>query len=162
VGTVFRKTFTKPLPARAETFTRKGERLARWKDRKGKTRTAPLTVGKDGTERIMLESPFYVAKYRDGAGIVQTVATGSRDEQAARRVLADLERRAELVKAKVMTAGEDAAARHQGTPFAEHLEAYVGSLEAAGACPEHRKERRRQLRRLAADCGWRTLADLQR
>jgi hypothetical protein len=71
-------------------------------------------------------------------------------------------RRAELIKAKVMTAGEDAAGRHQGTPLAEHVEGYVGSLEAAGACPEHRKERRRQLQRLVVDCGWRTLADLQR
>jgi integrase len=162
MGTVFKKTFTKPLPAGAETFVRKGERLARWKDRRGKTRTALLTVGKNGSERIILESPFYVAKYRDGAGIVQTVTTGCRDEQAARRVLADLERRTELIKAKVMTAGEDAAARHQETRFAEHLEAYIGSLEAAGACHAHRKERRRQLRRLATDCGWRTLADLRR
>jgi len=162
VGTVFKKSFTKPVPTRAETFIRKGKCLARWKDRRGKTRTAPLTMGKGGLERIVLESPFYVAKYRDGEGIVQTVTTGCRDEQAARRVLADLERRAELIKAKVMTAGEDAAARHQSTPFAEHLEAYISSLEAAGACPEHRKERRRQLRRLATDCGWRTLADMQR
>jgi integrase len=162
MGTVFKKTFTKPLPTGAETIVRKGERLARWKDRKGKSRTALLTVGQDGAERVLIESPYYVAKYRDGAGVVQTVATGCRDEQAARQVLADLERRAELVRAGVMTTGEDAAARHQGAPFADHLEAYVGSLEAAGACPEHRQERRRQLRRLAAACAWRTLTDLQR
>lgn len=162
MGTVFKKTVTKSLPAGAEVFTRKGQRFGRWKDRKGKARTAPLTEGKDGSVRIVIESARYVAKYRDGAGIVQTVPTGCRDEQAARRVLADLERRAELVRSGVMTAGEDAAARHQGAPFAEHLEAYMGALEAAGACLEHRKERRRQLRRLAADCGWRTLADLGR
>jgi integrase len=162
VGTVFKKQVTRPLPPGANIFVRKGERFAKWKDRRGKIQTAPLTTGKDGTERILTESPYYVAKYRDGSGHVQVVATGCRDEQAARRVLADLERRAELVRAGVMTAGEDAAAQHQGTPFAEHLEAYIGSLEAAGACPEHRKERLRQLRRLAAECGWRTLAALQR
>jgi integrase len=162
MGTVFKKQVTRPLPAGAELFTRKGERFARWKDQRGKARTAPLTRGKDGSDRIVTESPYYVAKYRDGAGVVQTVATGCRDEQAARRVLADLERRAELVKAKVMTAGEDAVAQHQGTSFADHLEGYIGFLEAAGACPEHRKERRRQLQRLADNCGWRTLADLQR
>jgi hypothetical protein len=50
MGTVYRKTATKPLPEGAETFTRKGNRLARWKDAKGKTRTAPLTTGKDGTD----------------------------------------------------------------------------------------------------------------
>ena len=71
MGTVFKPTLTKPATAGAETFVRKGERFARWKDRKGKTRTAPLTVGKDGSERIVIESPCYVAKYRDGAGVVQ-------------------------------------------------------------------------------------------
>src|SRR6516162_8531676 len=106
MGTVFKKTFTKPLPQGAETFIRKGERFARWKDRRGKTRTAPLTTGNDGSERIVTESPYFVAKYRDGAGVVQTVTTGCRDEQAARQVLADLERRAELVKAGVMTGAE--------------------------------------------------------
>src|SRR4051812_18082675 len=106
MGTVFRKTTTRPLPPGAEIFVRKGEHCARWKDRKGKARTAPLTVGNDGSERIVTESPFYVAKYRDGSGVVQTVSTGCRDETAARQVLADLERRAELVRAGVMTAAE--------------------------------------------------------
>ncbi len=95
--TVFKTTFTKPLPAGAETFIRKGERFARWNDRMSKNRTAPLTIGKDGSQRITLESTFYFARYRDGTGVIQTVPTGYRDETAARRVLADLERRAELV-----------------------------------------------------------------
>src|SRR5437762_3021675 len=103
MGTAFKKTYTKPLPQGAEVFTRKGERRARWKDRKGKTRTAALTTGEDGSERILLESPFYVAQYRDGSGALCVVSTGCRDETAARSVLADLERRAELVKAKVLT-----------------------------------------------------------
>lgn len=95
MGTVSRKAFTKPLPAEAEIILRKGERLARWKDRKGKTKTAPLTTGKDGTERLLLESPCFVAKYREGAGIVHVVPTGCRDETAARQRLADLERQAD-------------------------------------------------------------------
>jgi len=36
MGAVYRKSFTKPLPADAEIITRKGERLARWRDGKGK------------------------------------------------------------------------------------------------------------------------------
>jgi hypothetical protein len=68
MGTVFKKTVTKAVPAGAEKFTRKGERIARWKDRKGKTRTAPLTTGKDGSDRIVIVNPVYVAKWRDGNG----------------------------------------------------------------------------------------------
>jgi hypothetical protein len=93
VATVYRKTFTKPLPSGAETFTRKGEKFARWKDAKGKTRTANVTTGKDGSERLLIEAKTFTAKYRDGSGIVREVATGCRDETAARAVLAELVKR---------------------------------------------------------------------
>jgi hypothetical protein len=56
VGTVFKLTVTKSLPAGAETCTRKGQRFARWKDRNGKTWTVPLTTGKDGSDRLVIES----------------------------------------------------------------------------------------------------------
>ena len=162
MGSVYLKTFTKPLPAGAEIFVRKGERFARWKDRKGKARTAPLTVGKDGSERVTLESPYFVAKYRDGANRVREVATGCRDETAARQVLADLERKAELVRSNVITAAEAAIGDHQAAPLAEHFNAYLTYLQAKGACKEHRSERRRQLRRLAGDCSFAALGDLRR
>ncbi len=42
MATVYRNTFTKPLPDGEEISTRKGERFARWKDGRGKNRTAPL------------------------------------------------------------------------------------------------------------------------
>ena len=63
MGTVYRETFTKPLPAGAEIITRKGQRLAKWKDKSGKTRTAPITVGQDGTDRITVTAGTYTAKY---------------------------------------------------------------------------------------------------
>src|SRR5262249_16217679 len=149
-----KKQTTRPLPPGAEIFTRKGERFARWKDRRGKTRTAPLTVGQDGSERIVTESPFYVAKYRDGAGVVQTVATGCRDEAAGRSVLGELERKAELVRSGVMTAAEAAIGDHQAAPLAEHFAAYLAHLEAAGTCAVYRANAKRQLNRLAADCSF--------
>ena len=48
MGTVFKKTFTKPLPAGAELFTREGQQFARWKDAKGKTRKSLVTVERRG------------------------------------------------------------------------------------------------------------------
>jgi hypothetical protein len=52
MGTVYKETFTKPLPVGARIIVRKGQRLAEWKDGKGKTRTAPLTAAGD---RISVE-----------------------------------------------------------------------------------------------------------
>ena len=77
-------------------------------------------------------------------------------------MLADLERKAELVRSGVMSAAEANIGGHQATPLTEHVNAYLAHLEAANCCPEHRKERRRQLLHLAKECGFATLADLKR
>src|SRR5215475_2950722 len=94
MGCVFKKTVTRPLPPGAEFIVRQGVRLARWRDGKGKVRTAPLATGRDGADRIRDESSTYFARYRDGNGVVVEAPRGCRDESAARQVLADLERRA--------------------------------------------------------------------
>jgi len=156
MGTVYKKTFTKPLPAGSKIIVRKGRRLAEWKDTKGKTRTAPLTAAGD---RITVEAGTYTAKYRDGSGVVREVATGCRDESAARSVLTKLERRAELVKGEVLSAVEDAAIDHQTTPLAGHIAAFIDHQQAKGLS-RRVNDTRSQLHRVAADCGFRRLADL--
>jgi hypothetical protein len=62
MGTVFRKTFTKPLPTDAEIITRKGEQLARWVESKKRKRIALVTTGNDGTLRIAVTAKTYTAK----------------------------------------------------------------------------------------------------
>ena len=160
MGTVYRKTFTKPLPAAAELFTRKGQRFARWKDAKGKTRTAKLTTGADGADRLLIEAGTFTAKYRTGAGLVVETSTGCRDETAARRVLGELERRGELVKSGVMTAAEDAIADHQSTPLAEQFAEYINHQTAKGLNLDRIKSTRQRLHQIAANCGFRLLSDL--
>ncbi len=117
-------------------------------------------MGKDGTDRLLLESPYYVAQYRDGAKRLQVVKTGCRDEQAARRVLADLERRAELVRANVVSASELAIGEHRGTPLDCHFSDYLDHLRAQGVTAHHCTCTKSYLARLAPDCSFGTLADL--
>lgn len=161
MGTVFKKTFTKPMPSNAEIFEREGQKFAKWKAN-GKTRKALVTTGKDGHARLLIESATFSAKYRDGEGVVRIVATGCRDETSARQMLADLERQAERVRRGVITATEAAIGEHLSTPISGHFAAYLASLEAAGTCAVYRANARRQLDRLAADCSFHRLADLNR
>jgi len=162
MGSVFKKTVTRPLPPDAEIIERKGQRLARWHDGKGKTRTSPVTTGKDGADRIRDESATYVARYRGGDGIVVEVSTGCRDKTAAQNVLADLERKAERVRAGLLSPAEARIAEHLATPISEHFDAYLYALAAAGSVPMHHSNVKTYLNRLAADCGFLRLADLNR
>lgn len=159
MGSVFKKSYTKPMPPRAEIIVRKGQRLARWRDSQGKVQTAPLTTGKDGSERLSLESRTYFARYRDGDGIVVECSTECRDEGAARSVLTALERGAERVRSGIVTSQELAVADRMSDPIADHAADYV---EAMSAVEMHRQNTRRYLDRLILDCGWTRLADMKR
>ena len=128
MGSVYRQTYTKPFPPSAEIVTVKGKKFARVKPKRGKANLFPITTGKDGEPRIVCESATFVAKYRDGGGHVVKVSTGCREEDAARSVLGKLERRAELVKSKVITPAEDATADHLAEPLADHLGDYIFTL----------------------------------
>jgi len=162
MATVYKKTYTKPLPSGAETFTRKGQRFARWKPAKGKTRIEKVTTGQDGSERIIVEAVTYTAKYRNGAGQVVEKATGCRDEAAARAVLAESVKRSEHVRSGIITPTQEAVADQQATLLAGHFEAYLTHLEAKGVSDTYKANVQHNLTRVAVECGFNRLADLRR
>lgn len=114
-----------------------------------------------GAHKVQQKSSKWYGQYIDGSGQRQRVPL-STDKVAARHMLAVLEREAELVRRGVMTKAEFAVSKHQGTPFNQHIDDYISYLEAKGACKEHRAERARQLRRIAKECEFSRLADLDR
>ena len=160
MGSLRKKTSTKPVPTNAELFERKGERFARWVDGRGKKKTAKLTTGHDGSERIVVEGGTYTAKYRAPDGTTHEVATGCRDRGAAQAVLNELERRSELVKANVMTAGESSIADHASTSLVNHFASYRDHRIAKGLSEVRIANTDSRLTRLADECGFRRLADL--
>jgi len=160
MGTVFRKTVTKPLPAGAKIITRKGERLAEWKDVAGKRRTAPVTTGKAGADRIVITARTFTAKYRNGSNHVVEVRTGCRDETAAKAVLHELELRADKVRSKMRTADEDAVVDNLDTALSVHVAAFLEHQEARDITKTQMNDTRTRLSRIAADCRFKQLSDL--
>jgi integrase len=149
---IFRKAYTMPIPPGAEIFEHDGRRVARWRLRNGQIRSAEVVDCQDGKLRVRGQSKLYLARYRDGRGEVVEVATGCRDEVAARAVLGQLERRAELIRAGVMTLGEAEAANHAVLPLSKHLAVYEGYLRAKEGDPRRVSMLKRRLERLARDC----------
>jgi integrase len=160
MASVFRKKVTKPLPAKAEVFLRKGDRIARWKDGRGRNRTAPVTTGRDGTDRIVIQAATYTAKYRDGQGVVREVATGCRTKDGALSVLRELTGRAEKVRAQIISPEEDRIADHQVTTLQEHIASYVDHQTVKGVHPARVDNTRSRLKRVATDCGLVRLGDV--
>lgn len=167
MGTVFKPFVTRPLPDGAQLVTRAGKRVAVWTDASGKRRQAPATAG--DTPRIRVRGGTYSAQFKDGTGVVRRVPTGCKSLDAARAVLAELERRAEHVKAGIVTQAEAHVAEHSDTPVVEHVDAYLAELahkRGKGARrtvnAEHLANVRRSLRLAVDECGFRRLRDLNR
>jgi integrase len=153
-----RVPYTKPIPACAEIITRKGERFARFKDKKGKTVLAPLV---EDSQRIRLFSRKWYGEYKDGEGVERCVPL-SANKAAAEQMLADLVRKAERVRANVITPAEGRMADHQAVPIARHFDAYRDHLQAAGVTEKRLGESRHHLDTLATDCAFARLLDLHR
>ena len=164
MASIYRKKYTRPIPQGAQIIERDGEKCARWTDGNGKTRTAPLTS--DG-RRARFKTETWVARYRDGHGRRREVSTGCRDKAAARQVLADLVKRAEHVKAGIITPQQARTADHACVPFSEHLVAYLDHLKAKTVrgkrvSEKHRYNVKLQIERLMKECGYSRLADITR
>ncbi len=162
MGAVYKKKYTKSLPEGAETFTRKGQRLGRWRDRAGKMRTASITQGTDGTPRIVIEAATYTAKYRDASGKVVEVATGCRSKDAAKAILGELMERAEKVRANIISSAENAILDHQEVALRRHIDDYLAHLRAKRSSAGHCGSREYYLDRIADKCGFLKLRDLDR
>ncbi len=160
MGSLRRKTYTKPLPPGAELFTRGGELFARWVDGRGKKRTAPTITGNDGSQRIVVESRFWLMKYRDGSGVIREVATGCKDRASAQTMLTDLERRAELIRSGVIQVCEETIAGHSSKPIGQHFAAYHDHRISQELNATRIKNTDSRLKRLADECGFHRLADL--
>jgi len=169
MATLFKKQFTKPFPPDAKVVARAikdkdgksiTKQFAQWTDRGGKKRQAEVTTGKDGTQRIKTEAATWTAKYRDGEGVVCEVATGCRDKQAAQAVLDELLRRAELVKANVLSPDQDRIADHAKRPLLEHINAFLDYQRRKGTHPDRVKHYETKLKETAEACKFRSLCDL--
>ncbi|MBM4041215.1 MAG: site-specific integrase [Planctomycetes bacterium] len=168
MAAVYRKTYTRPLselPPNAEIAQRKdGRKVARWRDAWGRKHAAPLTANGEG---VLIQAETYTARYRTASGRAIEAASGCRDKEAAKAFLADLVRREELVRGKVMTRAEADMADAAKSPISIHVEAYLEHLSTKSRhgfklSADHRANVRRDLDRVVADCGFAALADLSR
>jgi integrase len=177
MGTVYKKTVTRPLPANANIKERRRratarelrrdpntaticETVATWTDRAGRKRTAVVVVGSDGLTRIREEAATYTAKYRDADGIVQEVATGCRDIDAAKVKLTELSKAVEKIKCGSLSRSDAEVGKWQNVPLSVHVADYIADLKARGLNADRVKTSEAYLNNDCDGCGFKWLRDL--
>lgn len=167
MATIYRKTYTQPLPKNTQIVERNGKKMALWVDGRGKKHLDHVTTGNRGQVKILRYSPVYVAQYRDANGQVIIESTGCRDEQAAKYVLAEFIKRSEHIRAGLLSAQQCRTADHARTSLEDHVDAFLEHLQAKTirgkrVSQAHRNNVERQLETLVTDCKYRKLQDITR
>jgi integrase len=156
---IVKMTYTKPLPASAEIFKRKGETWARWKDAQGEKCEGKLS--KDGA-KVLIKSSVWTAKYRDASGKLITRSTGCKTKDGALRLLAKWQAEVEKVKCGVLSQAETYVSCWTADYLERHINDYKCHLSTKGTTERHIEDRETQLKRVFAECDFRRLCDLNR
>lgn len=167
MATVYRRSYTMPMPKNAELIKRGDKTIAQWIDARGKKHSESTTVGRKGQLKVIRYAPTYWAQYRDADGQMVVESTDCRDKQAARHVLAEKLKRVEHIKAGILNAQECRAADHSTLPLESHIESYMHHLRAKTIrgrkiSEGHRSNVQRQLKILLKKCGFKRLRDITR
>jgi integrase len=167
MATVYKRSYTMPMPKNAEIIERNGNTIAQWIDARGKKHSESTTVGRKGQLKVIRYAPTFWAQYRDADGRMVVESTNCRDKQAARHVLAEKLKRVEHIKAGILNAQECRTADHSTLPLESHVEAYMQHLRAKTIrgrkiSEGHRSNVQRQLRILLKDCSFKRLRDITR
>lgn len=104
----------------------------------------------------------WTAIYRDGDDIRREISTGCKSRDAARQVLADLEKRAEKVRTGIVSQQEAHALRWSSLPLDDHIAAHLEYMEGLRRSRHTVANRRWLINAVVTGCGWKRLNDLNR
>ena len=152
MASIYKPTYTKPIPPGAEIVTRKEKRYARYRDGRGKLRTELLT--KDGT-KLLVEQKKWRIEYTDAQDKRRRVA-GYTDRKATEQLASDLERQAAREQSGLI----DQFAKHRKRPLSEHLKEWHQSLLDKGTTQKHADLARGRAQRVIEGCRFASWSDI--
>jgi len=148
---VFRPSYQQQIPSDAKLFTKKGTKMARFKQRNGRTVEGPIMP--NGNVRIMSDN--YYAHVKIGAKRVR-VPLHTSDLEAARQLRAKMQLHHDHKRAGMI----DPYAEHRIKPLLAHLEDYETHLKSAARDPRYIKETVAMVKRTIKVCGFKTIEDI--
>jgi len=157
MATVYRRRRKKPIPTRATIEHYRGKPMAVWTDRRtGRKRRARLAGG--GT--IEVEDERYTIEYFDHAGKRQRIASGTCDQDAAKRLANKLETEAMERRRGLVDVKQERLAAEAQRPLADSLGDYEAKMEAAGRDLKHIQTTVSYIRGICKRTGFATVGDI--
>jgi site-specific recombinase XerD len=157
MATLFKRKEKRPIPDGAEIITYRGKRYAKWTDKAGKTRRAPLDkAGK----KIVQEAKCWTAQFFDEHGKRRKARTGCQDKAEALRYANHLENQARKRRTGEIDVKAERYGKEGRRPINEHLQDFRAALQAKDTTPEHAQQTSDRATRVVVGCGFAHIADI--
>ncbi len=156
---LFKRTRKRTMPPGAEIVEKRGRTLARWTDGHGNRQEAPVTA--DG-QHVMLEAEFFTGRYRAADGRLVEFPTGARTQDAAAAILRERENFEAKIVCGAISKEEAMVAGWAHIDIAEHISAWILSLQGRRRTERHGRDMQYKATRLFKECGFKGLQDMSR
>jgi integrase len=153
MASIYRPTYTRPLPKDAEILNRRSKKVARWRDRKGKVQIAPLA---SGGKRIILTYKCWYIAYKSADG-TREIVKGYTDRESTEQRGRELEKLAARKREGLQIIDPD----KYHTAFSEALDLYVADLRRARRDDMYIYNIQKRMKKLARECGWPTVVSVR-
>ncbi len=150
---IYQQSYWYPVPDHAQIVTKKGERFARFKDRRGRTITAPLC---DDEKHCVRKTRKWYGEYKDADGVLQNVPLSANKDEAEEK-LRELKRKVERKKKGLRDPYEE----HRDRLLSDHIEDFRESLDADNNSPKHTSQQTNRVKKICDGCRFLLLQDLQ-
>jgi integrase len=153
MASIFRRTYKRPIPDGAEIVTRKGAKYARWKDKRGRTKSAPLA--EDGKQIVLQYRQWYIEYEGEGGRRVRV--KGYTDREATEQLARDKVKLAERIQSGAVTVDMN----RLGMETSEAIAAWTADLVRRGKSAGYVYNIRLYVTRMAEACDWPTLGSIR-
>ena len=159
MGTLFKRSRKKPIPAGATIKDYRGVPSASWIDqRTGRTQNAKLT---DDGNQIVKEDRYYTLEWFDHSGNRQRKSSGTTDKDAAQRLLNQLETEAMKRREGLIDPEQERLATEGRRTIDSHLNDYRAKMLTDDSTTDHVDNSIRLIRDIATVCGFKNIADIK-
>lgn len=153
MASVFKPTYTRPIPKNSTPATLKGSPAVKFTDKRGKQHTRRLTA--DGKKMVCEQTRWWM-RYNLPDG-TEKRAKGFSDKAATEQEAAKRERNAQGVASGLLQIDPEQLAK----PLLEHFEDYVEDMERLGRTKGSIEQVVRHTNRIIKECGFQTLSNIK-
>lgn len=158
MGTVYKSSYTISIP---ENATIVGNTVI-WTGKDGKKKTGKLTTGRNGSQKVLIETKLWIAKFQDENGKTKIVSTKAKTREAAQLILNKHEADVNRIRAGLASREEIDQKTASKKDISYYIEKFEIKMKASGVTSKHIIGTMQRINDLIEFCSITNLSEIER